>query len=91
MGKYKEWENSKDGILALAVLCNQIVREIYQGARAYDLDPIAQKVCRKALTDKKWLSKFKRAERFALLMPLAMAENDKDLILAKELVEQELA
>jgi uncharacterized protein (DUF924 family) len=21
-GKYKDWENSKDGILALAVLCN---------------------------------------------------------------------
>jgi uncharacterized protein (DUF924 family) len=47
-------------------------------------------VCRKALTDKKWLSKFKRAERFALLMPLAMAENEKDLILAKELIEKEL-
>ena len=49
-GEYADWERASEGALALALLFDQIPRNIYRNsAHAFATDPLARKICDHAL------------------------------------------
>ena len=51
-GQYEEWENDRDGRLAIIILCDQFSRRIYRGnQQAFYFDHIALDITKKILQE----------------------------------------
>lgn len=85
MGKYKKWEETSEGRLALIVLFDQFSRNIYRGsAKAFEADPLALDVALRSI--KEGVDReLQLIERVFLYMPLMHAE---DLEMQKLSVQQ---
>ena len=67
-GKYSKWENDRDGILALILLCDPIMRALYPNNKeAYKHEAKAITLAKKVMKDKRTKSQYKTAERLFLI------------------------
>ena len=77
-GEYSGWSATPEGALALALLLDQIPRNIYRNsAHAFATDPLARAVCDKAL-DRALERDIEPALRVFLYMPFMHSENIAD-------------
>jgi len=86
-GKYKSWEESPLGCVALVVLLDQFQRNLNRGsAKMFMHDALCQELTRK-VWEKKWHSKLAVPEQLMLLLVLSHSEHSSDHVLAKEWYE----
>lgn len=84
-GKYSEWEDHKDGRLAIIILSDQLSRMYYRNQPGqFKFDHIALRVCKKALNNPQEFSKYRLIEKLFLVFPLMHSENKED---SEKLVE----
>jgi uncharacterized protein (DUF924 family) len=84
-GEYAAWDRTADGALALALLFDQIPRNLYRNsAHAFATDPLARAICGQAL-DRGLDREVEPALRVFLYMPFMhsedLADQDRSVIL----------
>ena len=87
-GEYAGWEATPEGALALALLLDQIPRNIYRNsAHAFATDPLARAICNKAL-DRAVERDIEPALRVFLYMPFMHSEDIADQDRSVDLFEK---
>lgn len=82
------WREQPGGALAEILLLDQFSRNIYRGAAlAFDNDPLARKLCKRAM-EKGQDQELPAVQRAFLYMPLQHSENIQDQNLAVECYQQ---
>jgi uncharacterized protein (DUF924 family) len=84
-GEYADWERTSEGALALALLFDQIPRNLYRNsAHAFATDPLARTICDRAL-DRALEREIEPALQVFLYMPFMhsedLADQDRSVIL----------
>ena len=79
-GEYSDWENDKQGCLALIILCDQLAPRMYKHtAQAYAYEELALTLSKKILLTYNGTKQYKYYERLVLLEPLAHSEEQSDV------------
>ena len=79
-GEYTDWENDKQGCLALIVLCDQLAPRMYKHtAQAYAFEELALGLSKKLLMTYGGATQYRHYERLIVLERLAHSEDQSDV------------
>lgn len=91
-GKYREWEDHKEGRLAIIILSDQLSRMYYRNQKEqFKFDHIALRVCKKALSNEEQFNEYKLIEKLFVVFPLMHSEKKEDSELLVQLITEFIA